>query len=243
MVLRPHFSILIACLTLFASRGIAQHVHNADTSRMIGAADASMSRPMSAEERVHMELSPTRRATPADSAKARAVASELKAALAKYADTTAAVADGFRMFAPNIRNQRVYHFTSYGNALKAMSRFDPAQPTSLLYRMKPDGRFELVGAMYTAPRRMRADRLDERVPLSIARWHKHVKWCLPKKSEAARWTERANGKPVFGPESPIATKAACDAVGGQFHENLFGWMLHANVFLGDDLATIFGHEH
>ena len=48
---------------------------------------------------------------------------------------------------------------------------------------------------------------------------------------------------MFGPQSPIATKAACDAVGGRFHAALLGWMLHANVFAGDDLGAIFGDEH
>jgi len=55
--------------------------------------------------------------------------------------------------------------------------------------------------------------------------------------------ERQDGHAVFGPESPIATQAACDSVGGDFHESLFGWMIHANVFAGDDLGAIFGDEH
>ena len=37
--------------------------------------------------------------------------------------------------------------------------------------------------------------------------------------------------------------APCDAVGGDFHESLFGWMIHANVFGGEDLGKIFGDEH
>jgi hypothetical protein len=48
---------------------------------------------------------------------------------------------------------------------------------------------------------------------------------------------------VFGPESPIATKAECDAVNGDFHPNLFGWMIHANVVEGHDLASIWGDDH
>ena len=48
---------------------------------------------------------------------------------------------------------------------------------------------------------------------------------------------------MFGPESPIATKAACDAVDGVFHDTLFGWMLHANVFAGNDPKTIWGDDH
>ena len=101
----------------------------------------------------------------------------------------------------------------------------------------------LIGAMYTMPKRAGLDKLDERVPLSIAQWHKHVNWCLPKQGESARWLERKDGRPVFGPESPIATQAACEAVGGDFHPSLFGWMIHANVFEGEDLGHIFGDDH
>jgi hypothetical protein len=48
---------------------------------------------------------------------------------------------------------------------------------------------------------------------------------------------------VFGPESPIATKAGCDAVNGDFHPDTFGWMVHANVIEGHDLASIWSDEH
>ena len=210
---------------------------------MIGAADAAMSGHLSDAAKRHMELSPARRATRADSLRATEVARELRTALAKYADTAAAVADGYKMFMPNVKTQRVYHFTNYRRAFMEAMRFDAAKPTSILYQRGSDGRLELIGAMYTAPKRMRTSKLDERVPLSIARWHKHVNWCLPKKGEEQRWLERRDGQPLFGPESPIVTRSACEAVGGRFHANLFGWMVHANVFLGEDLGTVFGEHH
>jgi hypothetical protein len=97
--------------------------------------------------------------------------------------------------------------------------------------------------MYTMPKHASPDRLDDRVPLSIARWHKHVNWCMPEPGEEQRWLETRDGHPVFGPESPISTKAECDAARGKFHPNLFGWMIHANVFEGGDLATVFGMDH
>jgi hypothetical protein len=81
------------------------------------------------------------------------------------------------------------------------------------------------------------------VPLGIARWHQHVNWCLPRKDEAQRWRETRDGRPLFGPESAVATRAACDAVGGEFREHVFGWMVHVNAFAGDDLAAAFGMEH
>jgi len=232
--------LLLGALPAAAS---AQHQHHTDSTRMVGAADAAMSGALSANARAHMELSPTRKATREDTAKARAVVRELREALAKYADTTAAVADGYKMFMPNVKAQRVYHFTNYRNAFMEALRFDAAKPTSLLYERAADGRLKLVGAMYSAPKRMRLGRLDDRIPLSIARWHKHVNWCLPPKDQADRWLEQRNGQPLFGPESPITTRKACDDVDGVFHPNLFGWMVHANVFAGDDLGVIFGHDH
>jgi hypothetical protein len=192
---------------------------------------------------LHVEMTPVWRATPEDSARAAHVARTLRSALEKYRDTTAAVADGYRMFLPKLKEQKVYHFTNNWRAVQEGFRFEPTRPTSLLYKKDPDGRFVLIGAMYTAPRRFSPDKLDERVPLSIARWHKHVNWCIPKPGAEKRWLERIDGAPMFGPESPIATKDQCDQVGGVFHPVLFGWMLHANVFLGDDPATIWGDEH
>lgn len=193
--------------------------------------------------RYHMAMTPSRAATHADSVRAREVVAALRRGIARYADTAAAVADGYRMFLPEVKEQPVYHFTSTRRGFAEAFRFAPEKPTSLLYRRKADGRLELVGAMYTAPRRMVVEKLDARVPLGIARWHRHVNWCMPPTGARARWRETRDGHPVFGPASPIASRAACEAVGGQFHENVFGWMLHANVFQADDLGTIFGDEH
>jgi hypothetical protein len=194
-------------------------------------------------EALHMLMTPTRPVASGDSARAAAVAATLRASIAKYADTTAAVADGYRMFAPQIKNQRVYHFTRGWNAVQEAFRFDPAKPTSLLYARGADGTLHLIGGMYTAPKRWSADKLDERIPLSVARWHKHVNWCIPPRGQRTRWLERANGAPVFGPESPIATKSACDAVGGTFYADPLGWMVHANVMTSSDPAVIWGDEH
>jgi hypothetical protein len=206
-------------------------------------AERSMTGTMDSIAMLHMELSPLRKATKEDSARALAVVKELRAAIGKYKDTSAATADGYKLFAPNLKNQKTYHFTKNRNAFGEAFRFDPAKPTSLLYEAGSAGGMKLVGAMYTLPKRASHEKLDERIPLSIARWHKHVNWCLPGKGREARWLEKKNGLPVFGPQSPIATEAECDKIGGQFESNIFGWMVHANVFAGDDLATIFGDHH
>lgn len=195
------------------------------------------------EQTPHMTLTPLRPATRADSLRAAAVADTLRRAIAKYADVKAAEADGFRPFAPNVKQQKVLHYTRYAWAARAGFEFDPARPTSLLYRREPDGTLRLIGAMYTAPERASLDELDRRVPLSIARWHLHTNVCIPRLGERRRWTEMRDGKPVFGPLSPIASRDACDAVDGRFLPHIFGWMVHANVLEGDDPATVWGMSH
>ena len=215
----------------------------ADSASMAGMTDAAMNTPADRNMAKHMRLTPSRPATHDDTLRATKLADELRRSIAKYQDTSAAVADGYRMFAPNIKNQRVYHFTNYGRAFMAAFRFDPTKPTSILYKRADDGRLYLVGAMYTMPKRASLDRLNDRVPLGIARWHQHVNWCLPPKGQESRLAERRDGEPVFGPESPIATRAECDAVGGRFFANLGGWMVHANVYEGRDIATVWGDDH
>ena len=190
----------------------------------------------------HMTLTPARPATAADSARAAALAAELRKAIEKYKDVRVAEADGYRIFAPKVR-QDVYHFTSTWRSIKESFRFDPSQPSSLLYRRTPMGNFELVGAMYHAPKRLSVEKLDERVPLSIARWHAHTNVCVPKLADRERWMEVKDGKPVFGPRGGIATREQCDAAGGKFHEQVFGWMVHAMVFESDDPGTIWGGNH
>jgi hypothetical protein len=216
---------------------------SADSAKMADMADHSMTGPMDENMMRHMRLTPLRAATHDDSVRATKVVAELKQAIARYQDTAVAVADGYKMFLPGVKNQRVYHFTNNGRGLLAAFHFDASKPTSILYKRGPDDKLHLVGAMYTVPKNASLDRLDDRVPLGIARWHEHVNWCVPKKGDASRWIEQKAGKPVFGPESPIATKAECDAANGDFHPNVFGWMIHANVYEGTDLASIFADDH
>ena len=222
----------VLLLVFVPALALAQHDH----SSMMSAAD------MKAMD-AHMQMTPVRAANRADSIRAANLVVELRSAISKYRDVRVAVDDGFRQFAPQLKNQRVYHFTNYRWGFENAFRFNSAKPTSLLYKKDSRGSFVLIGAMYTAPKRFSADKLDSRVPLSVARWHKHVNWCLPPRGQTERWLERKDGHAVFGPESPIVTKAGCDAVGGVFRDSIFGWMVHANVFEGDDARSIWGDEH
>jgi hypothetical protein len=222
---------VIALSLLIPVVAVAQHNHGSMMSRADMSAIAA-----------HMEMSPKRPANPADSARAARLVTDLRTAIAKYRDVRIAVDDGYRQFAPEIKDQRIYHFTNYKRALANAFRFNPGKPTSLLYRKDERGSFVLVGAMFTAPKRASADKLDSRVPLSVAQWHKHINWCLPPKGEQGRWTEVRNGRPVFGPLG-VSTKAECESAGGRFEKEVFGWMVHANVFAGDDPKVIWGEEH
>src|SRR5258706_2763148 len=92
----------------------------------------------------HMETTPHRSATAADSIRASGIVTELRQAIAKYRDVKVAESDGFKMFAPEIRNQRVYHFTRNLWAVENQFRFNPDKPTSLLYKKDEHGDLVLI---------------------------------------------------------------------------------------------------
>ena len=188
------------------------------------------------------EMTKLRRKDGADSIRAANLVIQLRSSIGKYKDVNLALADGFKEFAPQLKKQRVYHFTNYGWALENQFRFNPEKPTSLLYKKDATGNFVLIGAMYTAPKRFSESDLDKRVPLSVAQWHKHVNWCLPPKGDDSAWMTRKNGRPVFGPLG-VSTEAECNAAGGNFQKEIFGWMVHANVFASDDPNVIWHDDH
>ncbi|HXG70725.1 MAG TPA: hypothetical protein VNJ04_08960, partial [Gemmatimonadaceae bacterium] len=116
------------------------------------------------------------------------------------------------------------------------------RPTSLLYKRDEAGNLRLIGAMYTASKRASEEELDEIVPLSIARWHRHVNWCVPPRRSKGRWKESRDGRPVFGPLG-VATEAECKTAEGRFLPQVFGWMVHANISAGNDLRAIWHDDH
>ena len=171
---------------------------------------------------LHMDFTSLRPGNDADEARAAVLVTDLQHALAKYKDYHVAEADGFKPFHPEIKAQKVVHFTRSWYGLKASFTFNPDEPTSLLYQRTPDGGYKLIGAMYTDRKAATPDELNQRVPLSVARWHRHVNICIPPISthmKSEDWTK-------FGPAGSIATKEACDAVGGHFFPQIFGWMVH-----------------
>ncbi len=183
---------------------------------------------------LHMAWSHSRPETDADRKRADQIVETLKKSLAKYQDYHVAEEAGYKPFHPELK-QKMVHFTRNWYAIKAAFSFNPSEPTSLLYRPLPGGGYELIGAMYTAPRRMSEEKLDERVPLSVARWHQHVNLCFPPKDKMATadWTR-------FGFNGKIATKEACDAAGSRFFPVIFGWMVHVYPWESDE-AKVWAH--
>ena len=234
---------IAAMLALSAGSVRAQHTHDMPmpmpaTSPGSAHDQATMHDDEMPHMSAHMHMTVLRPATAADSARALAIADTLRAAIARYRDVTVAEKDGYVLFAPKVKTQRVFHFTKKWNAVRNSIGFDAARPTSLLYKKNEAGDFVLVGAMYTASKGTSEDELNARVPLSIAPWHQHVNICVPKLRDRQRWAEKKDGQMVFGPNGLISTEAECDQVGGRFHPKIFGWMVHANVYAGNDLTSV-----
>ena len=177
----------------------------------------------------HMYMTSLRPPTPADQQKADAIVAEAKTAMAPYQDYRKALADGYFIFLPNLP-QPQYHFTNYSNALQARAHFDPLKPTSLLYKKTADGGYKLVGAMYTDRVDATEDDLNQRIPLSVARWHQHVNFC---KAPAGKKLEYLGPDAKFGLLGSISTREACQAAGGEFFPHVFGWMVHIYPYESD----------
>jgi hypothetical protein len=183
----------------------------------------------------HMFMTSMRTETPEDLERAKEIVTKLRAGIDKYKDYHAALNDGFKIFLPNIP-QSEYHFTSYRNGFLEALTFDPARPTSLLYKKTATG-YELVGAMYTMPKHATDDQLNARVPLSVAMWHLHTNLCMPPRDQmrSADWTK-------FGLHGSIVNADGCSDAGGRFHPVIFGWMVHVYPY-EQGLDNIFATHH
>ncbi|OLB87286.1 MAG: hypothetical protein AUI12_07275 [Acidobacteria bacterium 13_2_20CM_2_57_6] len=184
---------------------------------------------------LHMRMTAMRPEAPQDTARANEIVVQLRSGIEKYKDYHLALNEGYKIFLPNLP-QPEYHFTNYWNGFLEGFSFDAARPTSLLYRKTSNG-YELVGAMYTMPKRATEEQLNARVPLSVAMWHLHTNLCMPQKGQFrnADWTK-------FGLKGSIATEEACDAANGRFQPVIFGWMVHVYPF-EDSLDKVFAMHH
>jgi hypothetical protein len=228
-LLRP---AVLACLLLASVLLLrAQHQHGKEISQpaeseQMNHATMAMDRDGKSHHHgmdPHMKLTMMRNSSPADEQRAREIVDAAKKSVEKYKDVKVAEADGFRMFAPNVKHQKMYHFTNYTYAFQAAFKFDAEKPTSLLYEKRKGGKLKLIGVMYTAPARLDEDQLNERVPLSVAQWHLHTNLCIPPKDQR---DELFKSNARFGLNGSITTEAACKAAGGTFRPRIFGWMVH-----------------
>lgn len=177
----------------------------------------------------HMYMTTLKPPQPGDQQRAAAIVAAAKAAMAPYVDYHKALADGYKIFFPDVP-QANYHFTNYDAGKAARTHFDPSKPTSLLYTKTEDGSYRLVGAMYTDAVDADEAELNARVPLSIARWHQHINFCRAPPDQKRLY---------FGPDAKfgllgsISTKSDCEAAGGVFYPHIFGWMVHVYPYETD----------
>ena len=170
----------------------------------------------------HMYTTPLRPKLPDDLDKAKTVVATLKASIDRYKDYRKALSDGYHIANPKLK-QAQYHFISDANTHEADLRFDPSKPTALLYRRTPMREYLLEGVMYTANPDATEDELNQRIPLSVARWHRHVNVCWAPEDKA---NDYKSAHPKFGMFGSINTKDACIAERGDFRPYMFTWMIH-----------------
>ncbi len=264
---RLGFLIVTLALSIFASAFVQDTAAMGDVDGDSDTAANAMGIKMCSGP--HMVMTLSRPQTPNDIERAHDLIDMLRHALTKYHDSRVALSQGYQIFLPTVP-QEVYHFTDYGAASQEYSgHFDPARPGSLLYVKNSSGDFVLAGAMYSAPADYTPDQLDALIPLSVARWHAHTNICLPNgitlgdvvrgdigathldmpgmmpvaSSPSAAGINRrlgflADGR--FGFTGKIADAAECEAAGGHFLKQAFGWMVHVYPFNGDDLTVAYG---
>jgi hypothetical protein len=191
----------------------------------------------------HMAITPVWPRQPGDEAKAKGVVAQAKAAMERYKDYRNALADGYVIANPKLE-QPQYHFNNEANARSSDLHFDPSKPTSLLYRHTEYKQYRLEGVMYTARPNSTEEELNERIPLSVARWHEHINFC---EAPADRVKDYQAAHPKFGMFGSVHTREACEAEGGVFHPYMFTWMIHVfpyekdfkDVFsMNDDVAHV-----
>jgi hypothetical protein len=106
----------------------------------------------------HMNMTSLRAPKPGDQEKADQIVKAARKAAENYKDYNVALADGFKIFHPEVP-QKQYHFTSYKYGFEAAFRFNPDHPTSLLYEKQGDS-YKLIGVMYTARKNVREEDLN-----------------------------------------------------------------------------------
>jgi hypothetical protein len=195
----------------------------------------------------HMYMTSLRPKQPGDEEKTRAIVAQVKASIERYKDYKKALADGYAIGNPEV-NEPEFHFISQANTAEAEKHFDPTRPSALLYFQTPKQRYKLEGVMFTVPPNASEDELNDRIPLSMVRWHKHINFCA---APADKVKQYLGQHPKFGMFGSINTPDACKAEGGTFFPVIFTWMIHVfpyesdlkDVFSMNDDIPHFGTEY
>jgi hypothetical protein len=242
---RGIFKSLVLCalasgtMAIVAASAQAQQQSDSSMANMPGMGKSDMGDmkdmgPSMAAMAGHMYVTPLRPRQAGDEEKTRALVAQVRAWIERYRDYKKALADGYVIANPKV-DQPQSHFNNQANMEAAEHGFDPTKPSSLLYFKTPKQHYKLEGVMFTAGPGATEDELNERIPLSIVRWHYHVNFCA---APANRTQEYLGEHPKFGMFGSIRTAEACKAEGGTFLPHIFTWMIHLFPF-EDNLKDAF----
>ena len=169
----------------------------------------------------HMQMSERLPARPEDRRRAQAIVDAARTVLVRFPTTAAAEKAGYKPFHQTGAMGEEIHYTSLGASYAEGKNVDYSRPGSILFQRTPAGVVP-VGVMYAAPSNVNQAQLDQRAPLSVATWHRHVNFCLP----TGRDFERLMQGPQFGYDGSFTSAAACQRAGGYWLPLAFGWMTH-----------------
>jgi hypothetical protein len=155
------------------------HSHTADATSV--AAAATWPRPWDPTQPI--DVSGVDGVTPEQEARATTLIQESLAALPKYADTAAAIADGYASIGDAGTGSEHYIKLSL---IEDNDFLDAAKPESLVYNVNGESR-TLAGAMYIASARPTDDPTLLNYAGPLMQWHNHGNLC---------WAPGADGKPV-----------------------------------------------
>jgi len=167
---RPLASTAFVALTVLTGLGIwgaslAAH-DRADAAGDVGGAHHDHEYAARAQAGIIVRPSPDTPATLQDFEAAAAFAQATKAGIAKYADVSVAIADGYKPDGPALGAKR--HFSSAANKKDGVT-LDPARPEMLVYGVDGD-RYVLLGAVYQMEE---AGKPGPAFAGPVAQWHSH----------------------------------------------------------------------
>jgi hypothetical protein len=195
--------------------------------------------PVSTTTKGHMQMSVRTPQRSGDAERADAILAAAGRVLERYRDVETAERDGYRAFAPRGVLGEEVHYTNHWKAGREATTLDLERPGSILYKRTATG-MVAVGVMYTAKADSTPAELDERLPLSVAVWHRHVHFCgWPGGTPRSDWD---GPKARFGVAGSIDSEAACAAAGGYWIPLVLGWMTHVYPF-ATDAERIWLGEH